>query len=130
MRCSVGDGLFFFKKTTDGDTIRQMPTFRQAAEFVAASGGTQQNGGSSTANGGSPKAGGGSILDDESEGGGGILGDSELADAMDGVALDETKLSKVRGGAGGGGGLARGQRDCRMHGVVGLRLAKSEELNN
>ncbi|CAM9639517.1 unnamed protein product [Scytosiphon promiscuus] len=44
-----------------------------------------------------PVPGGGSILDDESEGGG-VPGESELADAMDGVALDETKLSKKSSG--------------------------------
>lgn len=84
---------------------------RQAAEFVAASGGTPRQNGStaaappgslprSRAGTGSPKAGGGSgsVLDDGSEGGGnggGIPGEAELAEAMDGVDLDETKFSKV-----------------------------------
>ena len=81
---------------------------RQAAEFVAASGGPPRQNGSGPpgspprgrAGTGSPKAGGGgSVLDDGSEGGGdgngGIPGEAELAEAMDGVDLDETKFSKV-----------------------------------
>ncbi|CAM9169034.1 unnamed protein product [Ectocarpus sp. 6 AP-2014] len=71
-------------------------------------------------------AGGGSILDDESEGAGGdgIPAESELADAMAGVDLDETKFSKpggsggglfsgappgAVGGGAGGGGVSNGQ---------------------
>lgn len=60
-------------------------------------------------------------MDDQSDGGG-IPGDSELADTMDGVALDETKLSKVTGRAGGGGGRARRYRSDRAWRRIAVKM--------